>query len=147
MKNLKQFVEALIEGKGATFNINTGASPDTGFVVADGINEQVVDVTVNVGSLQKEVSVYIKSKAETLSKADSFLGGWIDGDKLYLDVVNVIEDVKQAVYVGLKRNELAIYDVEADRCVNLPSKRQKCGTETQRDTYLKVLAREVVESL
>lgn len=149
MKNLKQFVDSILENDGATFNINTGVSPTAGFVVADGRNEIIIRGLLGRDSehvtLREQVKDFVLDNAENLYGEKSFIGGWVDGGAIVLDVVEVIEDKKEAVIAGLNRNQKAIYDLNEGKDINLPSKRQSAGTETQKETYIKLLVREVLD--
>ncbi len=142
MNNLKEFTEAILNGNGATFSIHLGTSPTSGYVVADGQNERKFTTKSDLG-IKKSVADYILEKSEALNDGNNFLGGWLDDGILYLDVVNIFTKRFDGALAGLKRNELAIYHIDEDECIDLPTKRQTSGTEYQKEAYLRVLAREV----
>lgn len=151
MKNLKQFVASVLENDGATFNINTGIAPTEGYVVADGKNEVLVrgalgrpDGEIRLG---ESVRNFILDNADSFSLEGNFIGGWVDGGAIVLDVVQVVEARKDAVLLGLRRNQQAIYDLNEGKDIALPSKRQNTGTDAQKDAYIKLLARQVVDGL
>ncbi|MEU6573601.1 hypothetical protein [Streptomyces sp. NPDC046805] len=47
------------------------------------------------------------------------LGGWVDGQQLYLDPVEIIDDRAQAEFLGRQRKQIAIYDLSASEEIRL----------------------------
>ena len=95
----------------------------------------------------KDVLVdFIHNNIDILSNDKYFLGGWIDKDYLYLDVVEIIEDLRDAIDFGMDNDQLAIFDCKNQEEIRLP-KRQKSGTNTQNSTYNKIAAINLIEIL
>ncbi|WP_405956925.1 hypothetical protein [Streptomyces phaeochromogenes] len=47
------------------------------------------------------------------------MGGWVDGQRLYLDPVEIIDDLAKAEFLGRLRNQIAIYDLSASEEIRL----------------------------
>ncbi|MEV4033716.1 hypothetical protein [Streptomyces umbrinus] len=47
------------------------------------------------------------------------MGGWVDGQRLYLDPVEIIDDRAKAEFLGRLRNQIAIYDLSASEEIRL----------------------------
>jgi len=47
------------------------------------------------------------------------VGGWVDGQQLYLDPVEIIDDRAKAEFLGRLRNQIAIYDLSASEEIRL----------------------------
>jgi hypothetical protein len=47
-------------------------------------------------------------------RADAYQGGWIEGDKVYLDLSHNVHDRDQAIAMGQKHNQKAIYHIDND---------------------------------
>ncbi|WP_327396993.1 hypothetical protein [Streptomyces phaeochromogenes] len=47
------------------------------------------------------------------------MGGWVDGQRLHLDPVEIIDDLAKAEFLGRLRNQIAIYDLSASEEIRL----------------------------
>ncbi|MEV0220707.1 hypothetical protein [Streptomyces sp. NPDC050704] len=47
------------------------------------------------------------------------VGGWVDGQQLYLDPVEIIDDRAKAEFLGRLRQQIAIYDLSASEEIRL----------------------------
>lgn len=47
------------------------------------------------------------------------LGGWVDGDRLYLDPVEIIDDRATAERVGREREQIAIFHIDTQEEIRL----------------------------
>ncbi|HKJ02346.1 MAG TPA: hypothetical protein VJ997_07825, partial [Longimicrobiales bacterium] len=56
-----------------------------------------------------EVNQYVYENADKLGRGEHKVGGWGDGGKYYLDVVNPLPDKKAAVRSAAKNDQLAVY--------------------------------------
>jgi hypothetical protein len=131
MKNLKEFVAAIIENGGATYNLANGGTVDKGYMVSKKGFEmkfQEVDVT-------QAVCQFIKEFGFELYEVENFMGAWIDEGVLYLDVSNNFAKRSDAIREGYKNEQLAIYDVIAQESLYLPTP-QKTGTMTQQQSFI-----------
>ena len=110
--NLLNFVNDTLNNGGASFNLLTGEyNPKTGYMVATQGNEIVIPLKQFHNA---SVSEYIAKKSYMLlsgiSNTSLFLGSWVDGDKVYLDISEKVEDRHEAVKLGIERKQLAIWD-------------------------------------
>ena len=142
--NLNDFVSFTKKNGGCTFNINTSEiNPNRGYSVA--IAGRELKVAKAIFTKDNLVN-FIHDNLDLLTNDKYFLGGWIDKNYLYLDVVEIIEDLRDAIDFGMDNDQLAIFDCKESKEIRLP-KRQKSGTNTQNSTYNKIAAIRLIEIL
>jgi len=116
--NLKEFLKSTIQNNGASYNLITGElNPNKGYMVAlQGKEQRFVFDTYNTKSLQYNVANYIKDNALILIGgvvcSDYFLGSWVHNGEIYLDISVNVGDLKEALFLGKKYKQLAIWDCE-----------------------------------
>lgn len=112
MSNLINFKNSIIGTGGATYNLLTGEfNPDRGFMVSIKGHEDVSKFNVN--NLQYTIARYIRIKADLILSGENqelFLGAWVDGEDLYLDVSIHIESRAEAIRVAISNEQIAYYD-------------------------------------
>ena len=115
MKNLLDFCDAILKNGGATFNLVTGTSPTTGYVVSKQGYEDTIDLfgnnvtqTMLVNSF---VRVYVSEHGFELSVVEQNLGGWIHDKKLYLDISILFDNEADAIKYAKDNNQLAYFDL------------------------------------
>lgn len=117
--NLKEFLKETIKHGGSSYNLVTGqGTPTTGYMVALQGKEQtyvINKIKLNwVKQFQYDVANYIKEHTLILMGgvvcSDYFLGSWVHKDKLYLDVCVNVGDKDEALFLGKKYGQLAIWD-------------------------------------
>lgn len=130
--------KTLRSGGGFSVNVNTGKSPDTGFMVAaPGSKEgKLPAATVHGGQIQ--AFAQRPDNAKELSRSDRYLGGWGGRTVASLDVSqNIAHDPKVAKEYGAGvahadarekalgamyvRNEEAAYDLNNERDFDNPA--------------------------
>lgn len=119
MNNLRDFVAAIMEGGGATFNIGTGVGPTEGFVVSEeGFEYRSALIypekrynLIRRIEIEVEVELYIKKYGLELSIPENHLGGWMDGDVLVLDISRVYDCETKARLMAEKNNQDAYYNL------------------------------------
>lgn len=115
MKNLLNFCTAILEDGGATFNIATGTSPASGYIVSEAGHEVVMPMMKNEIANQifvtSAVRQYISDKGFELSLVDNYLGAWVDKNKLYLDISRVYDNEDEARAMAIKNNQIAYFDL------------------------------------
>jgi len=137
IKNLKDFTKSTIENGGATFNVNTGVEPKEGIIVSEKGHEVIYDISgaINEDELEEDIANalrdYVINHAGLLADEDNFLGSWIDGDKLYLDISRVYDNPTEAVHKAIENKQLAVYVIGKD-AVDIRVLNQQCGTEYQK---------------
>lgn len=142
--NLNDFVRLTKKNGGCTFNLETSEiNPRRGYAVALKGMEEIVPI---IDFKDDVVVEFINNNVDFLSRHRFFIGSWIDDNKVYLDVVELHENIDNAVRDGMKNDQLAIFDCEKQREIKLP-KRQTSGTNTQNSTYNNIAAIKLIESL
>ena len=86
------------------------ATQKNGFYVSKIGYEKIITIE----ELQKELDNY-KSK---LLK-NEFIGLWIDNNKIYIDIIKHYKDKKQALKMGIKNKQIAIYDITNNKSIYL----------------------------
>ena len=109
MSQIIDFCRAIVLNGGATYLPSTGElNPTRGYAVG------LVGTTYLTAHPVKEcVMQFMKMYLdETMEHA---IGGWIKDDLLYLDVVQIVYDLQEAVDLGKKCHQKAIYDLSAQK--------------------------------
>ncbi len=92
--------------KGATYNVNTGEiNPSVGYMVATEGNEFVSGMLTH-----DVVKDYVNSHSSALSQPNAYLGIWWDGMNWVLDVSEIFEEKRNAIFFGIIRKQRAIWD-------------------------------------
>ena len=148
--NIFNFIEQTIKNGGSSYNPEYGIQPESGYMVSI---QDAIKVKLNIRLKDSEqeklvgeaVHDALTMYGSLLVDSDNFLGSWIDDyDYLYIDIAKNVQDIKSAVELGMLNDQLAIYDLNKERDIKLKS-RQKCGTETQKATYLKLAIEETIK--
>ena len=141
MINLKEFSRQILENGGSTTSLNLTHVPTTGFMVSLEDNamtfENLNNEELSLGQIEQSVKTFVQKNAEQLSDHINYLGGWIHENKLYIDISVNIQDKREAIEFGIKNNQIAIYDLNDDCEIVLPTP-QRHGTLTQRRTYMEL---------
>ena len=86
----------------------TGKKPTSGYMVSVPNHEKVVPLdNFNANAIQK----YISSNRADLEELEAFLGTWVNEGKVYFDVSVNIGDLQEALELGKKYKQLAIFDL------------------------------------
>jgi hypothetical protein len=141
MGNIRNFIESVTTNGGASLNINSGEfNPTNGyFVSVVGAEKKINDFSGD------DLEKYILENVELLNLENVFLGGWMHKGEIYLDCSQQIADKRTAIIKGMERGQIAIFDAENGKEISLPTA-QKCGTETQKKTYMSQKATELCEN-
>ena len=130
--SLNNLVHELALAGGFSYNVNTGESnPNTGYMVSlAGYEEQFYFDDFD----NRDLKNYFFKHSVQFAKEESFLGGWLTDNVVYLDASINILDLETAIYTGIINEQVAIYDCENNKTITLPSP-QTSGTMTQNKTY------------
>jgi len=141
--NLSKLKQELIQNNGFSYNINTGEfNPDYGYFVSI----QGFEATFDLSEFEdKNLKQYIYGNCEQLADHDKWLGGWVENDKVYLDVSLKTNLLDRAIYLGILNNQKAIYDAYQNKVINIPSP-QRSGTESQKRFYAEQKAQEIMNA-
>ena len=138
--NLSTLFSELSLTGGFSYNATTGSfNPSTGYMVSlAGFEEQFYfDDFEN-----KDIKQYFVKHVKQLCKDESFLGGWTEDNRVYLDVSINIDDLETAIYTGIINDQAAIFDCANQQTIKLPSP-QKSGTMAQNKTYNEMKAKQL----
>ena len=113
---LKQLIENIICKGGATLDRDLQPiDTQEGYMVSYFETEK----TFNIDKIDyKEIGNIILERQADL-KDNEYLGFWVDGGILYIDISILINDFKQAKQVGIDNNQLAIYDLKNDSSIKI----------------------------
>lgn len=131
--NANKFIQLLKENSGVSYNmIAKEYNPNKGFFVSLPNLETKVDLE----SLKvNDIATFINKHRTLLQDKTKFVGGWIDNYTVYLDISEQIFDKREALERGYKHNQLAIYDANEGKVIDLPTP-QRSGTTTQQKAYI-----------
>jgi hypothetical protein len=131
--NVNKFIQLLKNNSGVSYNMITKEyNPNKGFFVSLPNLETKVDLE----SLKvNDIATFINKHRTLLQDKTKFIGGWIDNDTVYLDISEQIDNKREALEIGYKHNQLAIYDANLGQVIDLPTP-QRSGTITQQKAYI-----------
>lgn len=137
--NIFNFIEQTLSKGGCSYNPEFGIVPKTGYMVS--IRDAV---KCSPDDIENAVHKALKENGDLLVDQHNFLGSWISDDgHLYIDIARNVQDLRQAIRRGMEYDQLAIYDLNKGRNIELKS-RQRCGTETQKRTYMELAIEETI---
>jgi hypothetical protein len=153
--NLAQFTTQIATTGGATYNITTGDSPNSGYAASMQGHEKVINLPSNWGSMASdERGMYIKqhildfivTNGTQLETAWDYIGAWTHEGSIYLDVTRVFDELYDAVLFGMLNGQKAIYDFNRDESIEIPEM-QSHGTMTQAMDYAKMTAAAIAHKI
>ncbi len=92
-----------------------GDAPVAGFMVALGGRHTHVYPAGDLRSeakLAADIDAMLRAERETFARPGMYLGGWVNGGKLWLEPSENIASREDAVRAGQERDQIAIWDVE-----------------------------------
>lgn len=146
--NLSQFTTQVVTTGGATYNIVTGDSPNSGYAASMQGHEKVINLPDTWDSMSSsDRGMYIKqhildfivTNGAQLETAWDYIGAWTHGGSIYLDVTRLFDELYDAVLFGMLNGQKAIYDFNRDESIEIPEM-QSHGTMTQAMDYAKMTA-------
>lgn len=118
-EKIKMIISEGIKKGGFTID-SKGNTPKTkkGFIVSDYGKEKTyfIDDKIDMLQLEKDFTNYIKYVEK---EKDAFIGGWIENNIFFLDISRIYTNKKEAIKIGKKNKQLAIYDIEKDVTIQL----------------------------
>ena len=118
-EKVKKIILEGIKKGGFTIDKN-GNTPNVkkGFIVSDYGKEKTyfIDDKIDMMRLEKDFTSYIELVEK---EKDAFIGGWIEGNIFFLDISRIYTNKKEAIKIGKKNKQLAIYDIEKDASIEL----------------------------
>ena len=131
--NANKFIQLLKENSGVSYNMTTKEyNQNKGFFVS----LPNLETKVSLQSLSvDDIVIFINRYKTLLQDKTKFIGGWIDNNTVYLDISEQIFDKREALERGYKHNQLAIYNANESKVIDLPTP-QRSGTITQQKAYI-----------
>ena len=112
MFDARKTAETIVETGGATVSTVTGEVPTSGYAVSLPGHEVTFPVNGwHLAGYEWLVINYQNVHSEALSTPGNYLGAWVSGDTLYLDVSTIIAERSDAIAAGHARAQLAIFDL------------------------------------
>lgn len=114
--DIEKFAAEVRGSGGASVNM-AGQSPVTGYMVGLAGSQIALPLDdFDDGAVAEYLGLY----GPLLHVgANTYLGGWVLGDLVYLDVAAQFTDREEAIAAGQKAGQIAIYDVEAGEDIYL----------------------------
>jgi len=107
MINTKELLDKIFTDGGFSVQVASGSIPSSGYMVSIQGCEEVYhteDVTDDT------IPGYI-TRIKELLLPGAYLGAWLDGSKVYLDVSINVDDLQDALDLARENSQLAIYDL------------------------------------
>lgn len=104
---------------GFTYHPLTGTQPTKGFVVSLHKDRERV-ITAQEATVDA-LAQYAKDNWDLLTQSNNYMGGWHNpqDDKVYLDVSTVLDSEDEALRQGAAAQQLAIFDLEHGRSIEV----------------------------
>ena len=117
MDIMDKVLESVAITGGASINLASGSTPDSGYMVSRAGSEVVIDSGLSRDSLERFAQAY----QEELDNSDTYLGVWEDGETglVYLDISDNLDNLDTAVALGVEREQLAVYAVERGETIRI----------------------------
>ena len=131
--NSNKFIQLLKDNSGVSYNMITKEyNPNKGYFVS----LPNLETKVSLQSLSvDDIVTFINRHRTLLQDNKKFVGGWIDNEVVYLDISEQIFDKREALERGYKHSQLAIYNANDGKVIDLPTP-QRSGTTTQQKAYI-----------
>ncbi len=114
-----ELLRATMTDNGGTFDRTTGAPVRhrTGYMVGG-----VFTRTVTTNQAARHPSLVAREIASVANRpnAAAYVGTWIDGESLYIDLSEHVADIDTALALGAERGELAVWDCGRAQSVAVP---------------------------
>ena len=116
-EEIKNIILESIKNGGFTIDYK-GNTPNTkkGYIVSDYGKEKTYFINDKIDMMQLE-NDFIKYIEITKKEKNCFIGGWIENDVFFLDISRIYSNKKEALKIGKKNKQLAIYDIEKDESI------------------------------
>lgn len=135
MRNYKEIFNTLVKTGGFTCSWNQLGEPTGNYFVS--ITNNTAKIPKNERELKSLLTAILGQKEyqKYIGDPNYCFGGWIDGELIYIDINQIVDNLHDALVLASNNNQLAIFD-NINKCViNLPTP-QIHGTETQKKNYL-----------
>lgn len=103
--------EQIIRDGGGTYSLDGTTVPTTGYFVS------VPGRTLTIPETRLTDGI-VEAYAETVPSG-LLLGGWVHLGEVYLDATEHFDNREEAVLAGIKRSQIAIWDIEGNKEIKL----------------------------
>ena len=126
MINTKELLNKIFTDGGFSVQVASGVMPSSGYMVSlQGCEEVYYTEEVTNDTIPGYITRHVKQ----LLIPGSYLGGWLDGCKVYLDVSINVDDLRAALDLARENSQLAIYDIGRDESIYLPGDMEELYSE------------------
>lgn len=114
-KDILGIISKIKSTGGDSVNLNTGARPTAGYMVAPSKTTEVMVPLADVS--RQSIESYINNNAKLLRQPDSHLGAWLNSDNgnVYFDVSQNVPTQFRAIPTAKKADQEAIWDMRRMR--------------------------------
>jgi len=116
MINTKELLDKIFADGGFSVQVASGSIPSSGYMVSIQGCEEVYyseDVTDDT------IPGYITRHVKQLLLPGAYLGAWLDGSKVYLDISINVASLEDALNLARNNSQLAIYDISSGDSIYL----------------------------
>lgn len=116
--NPEEFLDFAIKEGGATIDPRTGrAYTGTGHAVATHGAEARIPLTE---ATPEAIRGYVAENLQGLSPENRYVGAWVDDGDIVLDTTEIVPGREEALQVGARNRQEAIFDIETGELVSVP---------------------------
>jgi hypothetical protein len=106
-------LKGIIENNKSGFTIDGNGNAYTGTGFAVSITDFIPENDSDLKRILKEYNAYTKKGIKI------YLGGWINNNKLYLDITLIIKNLKEAIRTGRALKQKTIYNFGTKKVIDL----------------------------
>lgn len=118
----QNILDYTLENEGGSFRAIDGEplSFTRGYAVADASASVVLDLSETYSTdVVASIMAFVSAHKEQLNSSSKFLGTWVDGSDLYIEVSELFFSRGEAMRVAQARRQAAIYDFANKEAVGL----------------------------
>lgn len=115
---LKNEIKEIIKNGGATLDTNLkNADLKNGYMVSMVGYENIISLD-NLSSME-EIEETLNEYKRIAKRNNAFIGAWVDDNKIYLDISKNYKRLVNAIKIGKKNKQLAIFDINNSLVINI----------------------------
>jgi len=119
--NLQKLAQRILADGGATYSLQYGEPVSGAFASIAGFEKRItlrndfirLKRQIALSIIDDELKAYIAEHSELLADDANYLGAWVDGGDLVLDVSKRFNSIADAEAFGRENGQKAIYDFHA----------------------------------
>jgi hypothetical protein len=122
--NTSQLLNQVLRQGGATIkpsNLTSYTGAGYGIAISK-VYERIIPLSGDAKELQGRFNEALSELRFIAASHGYYIGAWIDGGRLYLDVTEIVHSLNKAMFLGFGRNQLAIWDFKAKQAIELNRK-------------------------